>query len=172
MRIVWASHCRLSRPDPITWKKGNTCYGLLAYHGFSLWIYTSHDTGAESGVGVLDKCCLVSCHPSINVYSQLTWLEISFTALCTPTLRKSRIPKFHLTAANLLRREILPSAHRATGSGLAVGANRVMGIFAIIVASYSDVTSTAPLFICAALFFFLAIWCVLLPFEPRGKKAA
>lgn len=68
--------------------------------------------------------------------------------------------------------EILPSAHRATGSGLAVAANRIMGVIAIIVASYSDVETTAPLFICAALFFLLALVSALLPFEPRGKKAA
>ncbi|KAI9801584.1 MAG: hypothetical protein M1825_003263 [Sarcosagium campestre] len=67
--------------------------------------------------------------------------------------------------------EILPSAHRATGSGLAVGVNRVMGIIAIIVASYSDVTTTAPLFICAALFFLLTLTVLALPFEPRGRKS-
>ncbi|KAI9795937.1 MAG: hypothetical protein M1833_006585 [Piccolia ochrophora] len=68
--------------------------------------------------------------------------------------------------------EILPSAHRATGSGLAVGVNRVMGIVAILVASYSDVTTTAPIYICASLFLVLTIATLVLPFEPRGKKAA
>lgn len=50
--------------------------------------------------------------------------------------------------------------------------NRVMGIVAIIVASYSDVTTTAPLFVSAGLFLALTIVVLLLPFEPRGKKAA
>ena len=68
--------------------------------------------------------------------------------------------------------EILPTAHRATGSGLAVAANRVMGIFAIVIASYSDVETTAPVFICAALFFLLAVASALLPLEPKGKKSA
>ena len=68
--------------------------------------------------------------------------------------------------------EILPSAHRATGSGLAVAANRIMGVIAIVVASYSNVETTAPLFIGAALFFLLAFTSALLPLEPRGKKAA
>ncbi|KAI9685343.1 MAG: hypothetical protein M1820_010814 [Bogoriella megaspora] len=67
--------------------------------------------------------------------------------------------------------EILPSAHRATGYGLCVVLNRVGGIIGILIGSYADVETTAPLFVCAALFGLLIILSLLLPFESRGKRS-
>lgn len=37
--------------------------------------------------------------------------------------------------------EVLPSAHRGTGNGLAVSANRVMGIISAVIATVSDVSN-------------------------------
>ena len=67
--------------------------------------------------------------------------------------------------------EILPSAHRATGYGLCVVLNRVGGILGVLVGSYANVETTAPLFVCAALFGLLVILSLLLPFESRGKRS-
>ncbi|CZR53383.1 related to synaptic vesicle transporter SV2 (major facilitator superfamily) [Phialocephala subalpina] len=67
--------------------------------------------------------------------------------------------------------EILPSAHRATGYGLCVVLNRVGGIAGVLVGSYANVETTAPLFVCAALFGLLVILSILLPFEPRGRRS-
>ncbi|KAF1814743.1 MFS general substrate transporter [Eremomyces bilateralis CBS 781.70] len=67
--------------------------------------------------------------------------------------------------------EILPSAHRATGYGLCVVVNRIGGILGVLVGSYANVETTAPLFVCAALFGLLIILSLLLPFESRGKRA-
>ena len=46
--------------------------------------------------------------------------------------------------------EVLPSAHRATGNGIAVGFNRVMGIISAIVGVVADTSTPVPIFICAA----------------------
>jgi len=67
--------------------------------------------------------------------------------------------------------EILPSAHRATGYGLCVVLNRVGGISGVLIGSYSNVETTAPLFVCASLFGLLVFLSLLLPFETRGKRS-
>ncbi|EGR49360.1 uncharacterized protein TRIREDRAFT_3532 [Trichoderma reesei QM6a] len=67
--------------------------------------------------------------------------------------------------------EILPSAHRATGYGLCVIVNRIGGILGVLVGSYANVETTAPLFVCAALFGLLVILSLILPFESRGKRS-
>jgi len=48
--------------------------------------------------------------------------------------------------------EVLPSAHRATGNGIAVGCNRVMGLISAFVATYANTATSAPIYICAALY--------------------
>lgn len=67
--------------------------------------------------------------------------------------------------------EILPSAHRATGYGLCVIVNRIGGILGVLVGSYANVETTAPLFVCAALFGLLVVLSLILPFESRGKRS-
>jgi MFS family permease len=67
--------------------------------------------------------------------------------------------------------EILPSAHRATGYGICVVLNRVGGILGVLVGSYANVKTTAPLFVCASLFGLLIFLSLLLPFESRGKRS-
>lgn len=66
--------------------------------------------------------------------------------------------------------EILPSAHRATGYAICVIFNRIGGIVGVIVGSYANVETTAPLFVCAALFAVLIVLSLLLPFESQGKR--
>lgn len=36
--------------------------------------------------------------------------------------------------------EVLPSAHRGTGNGIAIGLNRIMGIMSAVIATYADVS--------------------------------
>lgn len=67
--------------------------------------------------------------------------------------------------------EILPSAHRATSYGLCVVVNRVGGILGVLVGSYANVETTAPLFVCAALFGLLVVLSLLLPFESKGRRS-
>lgn len=53
---------------------------------------------------------------------------------------------------SLTRRQSLPSAHRATGNGIAVGCNRVMGLVSAFVATYANTKTSAPIYICAVLY--------------------
>jgi MFS family permease len=41
--------------------------------------------------------------------------------------------------------EVLPSAHRGTGNGIAIGWNRVMGILSAVIATVADVSSSSPI---------------------------
>jgi hypothetical protein len=49
--------------------------------------------------------------------------------------------------------------------------NRIGGILGVLVGSYANVETTAPLFVCAALFGLLVVLSLLLPFESRGKRS-
>ncbi|KFA78998.1 hypothetical protein S40288_00542 [Stachybotrys chartarum IBT 40288] len=68
--------------------------------------------------------------------------------------------------------EVLPSAHRGTGNGIAVACNRIMGIISAVVATEADTSTPAPLYICAALFLGLAIVSCFFPFEPYGRRSS
>ena len=68
--------------------------------------------------------------------------------------------------------EVLPSAHRGTGNALTAACNRVMSIVAALVGSYADLTSSVPIYVCAAAFAGLALLSFLFPFEPRGRTSA
>jgi fucose permease len=68
--------------------------------------------------------------------------------------------------------EVLPSAHRATGNGIAVACNRVMGIMSAIVATKADTSTSAPMYVCAALFIGMAIVSTLFPLEPYGRRSS
>jgi hypothetical protein len=67
--------------------------------------------------------------------------------------------------------EILPSAHRATGYGICVVVNRIGGIAGVLIGSYANVETTAPLWVCAGLFALLIVLSLLLPFESKGKRS-
>lgn len=68
--------------------------------------------------------------------------------------------------------EVLPSAHRATGNGIAVSFNRLMGIVSAFVASSGNTATAVPLYVCAALFGGLALISALFPLEPRGRRSS
>lgn len=68
--------------------------------------------------------------------------------------------------------EVLPSAHRGTGNGIAVACNRVMGILSAIIAYVADTSTPAPLYICAALYIGMAALSALFPFEPFGRRSS
>jgi MFS family permease len=68
--------------------------------------------------------------------------------------------------------EVLPSAHRATGNGVAVACNRVMGIMSAVIATYADTETSVPIYICAALYIAMAAVAIAFPFEPYGKRSS
>ncbi|KAF2643048.1 membrane transporter [Massarina eburnea CBS 473.64] len=68
--------------------------------------------------------------------------------------------------------EVLPSAHRGTGNGLAVSGNRVMGILSAVIATVADTSTPVPIYICAALYVVMAGVAAVFPFEPYGKRSS
>ncbi|KIM95258.1 hypothetical protein OIDMADRAFT_206366 [Oidiodendron maius Zn] len=68
--------------------------------------------------------------------------------------------------------EVLPSAHRATGNGIAVACNRVMGILSAVIATVANTETSVPIYVCAALYVAMAIVAVMFPFEPYGKRSS
>lgn len=68
--------------------------------------------------------------------------------------------------------EVLPSAHRGTGNGVAVAFNRIMGIVSAIVATFANTQTSAPIYICAALFVVAAGVAVIFPYEPYGRRSS
>jgi len=68
--------------------------------------------------------------------------------------------------------EVLPSAHRATGNGIAVACNRVMGILSAVIATVANTSTSVPIFLCGALYVVMALVAVFFPFEPFGKRSS
>lgn len=68
--------------------------------------------------------------------------------------------------------EVLPSAHRGTGNGIAVACNRIMGIISAVVATEADTATSAPLYVCAAIFLVAAFVSAVFPFEPYGRRSS
>ncbi|KAM7206382.1 Major facilitator superfamily domain containing protein [Naviculisporaceae sp. PSN 640] len=68
--------------------------------------------------------------------------------------------------------EVLPSAHRGTGNGIAVAFNRIMGILSAVIATEANTATSAPLFICGALLVVMGIISAMFPFEPYGRRSS
>ena len=66
--------------------------------------------------------------------------------------------------------EVMPSAHRGTGNGIAVAFNRLMGIMSAVVGTYAPLTSSIPIYICAAMVGTAGLVVLIFPFETRGKS--
>ncbi|CAK9437544.1 uncharacterized protein LODBEIA_P19220 [Lodderomyces beijingensis] len=60
---------------------------------------------------------------------------------------------------------------RGTMVGLAASFNRIMGVFAPIIAIYADLTTSAPIFVSGALFLLSGLLVIFFPYEPRGKSS-
>lgn len=67
--------------------------------------------------------------------------------------------------------EVLPSAHRGTGNGIAIACNRVMGLVSAAVATGANTATSAPIYICAVLYIVMAIVAAIFPFEPFGRSS-
>jgi hypothetical protein len=68
--------------------------------------------------------------------------------------------------------EVLPSAHRATGNGVAVACNRVMGILSAVIATVADTSTSAPIYICGGLLVAMGLVAAVFPFEPYGRRSS
>ncbi|CAN6650344.1 hypothetical protein TRVA0_024S01244 [Trichomonascus vanleenenianus] len=67
--------------------------------------------------------------------------------------------------------EIFPARVRGTAVGLAASANRVLGVFAPIIAKFANLTTSVPIFVSGAMFLAAGVVVLLFPYEPRGKAS-
>lgn len=67
--------------------------------------------------------------------------------------------------------EILPSAHRGTGNGIAVALNRLMGMVSALIGAFTSTASSIPIYVCAALLGLCGILSFFFPIESRGRKS-
>ncbi|KAN0109710.1 Major facilitator superfamily domain containing protein [Russula decolorans] len=67
--------------------------------------------------------------------------------------------------------ELFPTKDRGTGNALVAAANRIFGIIAPIIALYTNLQTSAPIYVSASLFIVSGFIALLLPFEPRGKAS-
>ncbi|KAL6702384.1 hypothetical protein ACN47E_002350 [Coniothyrium glycines] len=63
--------------------------------------------------------------------------------------------------------EILPTAHRGTGCGLTLALGRIASLSSPFIATYSDLNSSAPIWVCFGLYFLIAGVALVLPYEPK-----
>ena len=67
--------------------------------------------------------------------------------------------------------ELFPTKDRGTGNALLAGANRIFGIISPIIAIYTNLATSVPIYVAASLFIVSGFIALLLPFEPRGKAS-
>ncbi|KAJ7045983.1 hypothetical protein C8F04DRAFT_1173905 [Mycena alexandri] len=67
--------------------------------------------------------------------------------------------------------ELFPTKDRGTGNALVATANRILGIMAPIIALYTGIATTAPIYIAGGLFIVAGFITMLLPFESQGRAA-
>ena len=67
--------------------------------------------------------------------------------------------------------EILPSAHRGTGNGIAVAFNRLMGMVSALIGAFTSTSSSVPIYVCAALLGVAGVLAAFFPLESRGRKS-
>ena len=65
--------------------------------------------------------------------------------------------------------ELFPTKDRGTGNAIVAAANRVFGILAPVIALYTGLETSVPIYISGALFIVSGLLALFLPFEPRGK---
>ncbi len=61
----------------------------------------------------------------------------------------------------------MPTAHRGTGSGLAMACGRVAFLASPFIGTFADLKTAVPMWICVGLYIAIAAVALLLPFEPR-----
>jgi len=58
---------------------------------------------------------------------------------------------------------LLPPAHQATGDGVAVACNSIMGILSAVIATVAYTSNSVPIYVCAALYIAMAAVAISLP---------
>ncbi|KAF4125472.1 Major Facilitator Superfamily [Geosmithia morbida] len=67
--------------------------------------------------------------------------------------------------------ELFPTPQRGTGNALTATCNRIFGIMAPIIAMFSDLETSAPVYTSGALFIAAGLVVLIMPYESRGRSA-
>lgn len=68
--------------------------------------------------------------------------------------------------------EVMPDKYRAIGCGMALACGRVASLASPFIATWGNVYSSVPIFVCCGLFVCIGIVSLILPFEPQDINAA
>lgn len=64
----------------------------------------------------------------------------------------------------------MPTAHRGTGCGLTLALARLASLSSPFIATYADLDTSAPIWVCLGLYVFIAATALCLPFEPKHMQ--
>lgn len=93
-------------------------------------------------VGAIVSCAFFFAYTAVRTHAQ----NLAFTCVIYFTVNVYYGTLYAYTP------EVLPSAHRATGNGIAIACNRVMGLVSAAVATSANTATSAPIFVCAVLY--------------------
>lgn len=62
----------------------------------------------------------------------------------------------------------MPTAIRGTGAGFVVACGRVASLSSPFIATFADLTSSVPIWVCLGIYVLIACIALVLPFEPRN----
>lgn len=66
--------------------------------------------------------------------------------------------------------EVMPDAYRGIGCGLTLACGRIASLSAPFIATFGDVTTSVPIWVCCAFFGVIGIVSLVLPFEPGDSS--
>lgn len=129
----------------------NIYYGMYSYfHGS--WLLLSFATSSLLSLpfafslfrSLFSSLVLSSAPPVLLSFHPRPPLHV---AACVPDaiLKRNHQPDTKLATLYAYTPEVLPSAHRGTGNGIAIGWNRIMGILSAVIATVADVSFLLPL---------------------------
>ncbi|KAG9309579.1 major facilitator superfamily domain-containing protein [Chiua virens] len=67
--------------------------------------------------------------------------------------------------------ELFPTNARGTGDAIVDSSNRIFGVLAPVIALYTNLNTSVPIYISSAIFLVAGLISLLLPYDPRGKAS-
>jgi hypothetical protein len=67
--------------------------------------------------------------------------------------------------------EVMPVAHRGTGCGVTLAVGRIASLSSPFIATFADLKTSAPIWVCLGLYVVIATVALFLPYEPKHMLA-
>lgn len=90
--------------------------------------------------------------------------HLPFSCYCFPPLDPERI---YTDSTLRYTPEVMPTFSRATGCGTAVAAGRIASLSSPFIATFANLNTPVPIWVCFGLYIVIAMVALILPFEPR-----